>query len=84
MKAPIVLVAMVLAATPAVAQQSAHYKIESGAFNGSGLPLGNAVAQSSRFILTLDASGQAAGGVTMTSPSLNATGGLTGSFPPSG
>ncbi len=78
----LVYVAALLVAGPTLAQESAHYRIESAVFNAGGRPAGGVVAQSPSYLVSLDAIGDAAIGSGVTSPGFALDGGLVGSFPP--
>ena len=49
----LVYVAALLVAGPALAQESAHYKLESGVFNAGGRPVDGVVSQSASYLLSL-------------------------------
>jgi hypothetical protein len=78
----VLCLAACLVAGPAMAQQSAHYTIESASFNGEGSPAGGVIAQSAHYTLSMDSTGDAVIGSGLTGPGHGLDGGLVGSYPP--
>jgi hypothetical protein len=80
----IMILVMLVAAWPVMAQSSASFKLEEHAFNTGGHPLDGAVFTSTSFKVSLDAIGDAALGSTMSSASFRMDGGFVGTYPPPG
>lgn len=81
---PTALFALLLAAGPALAQQSASYRVSDQTLNAGGRPEGGAIAVSPSYRVTLDALGEAAAGSTLAAASYRVDGGFTATYPPPG
>jgi hypothetical protein len=78
-------VALALAASaPALAQQSASYKLTESAVNAGGRPVNGAGAASASFRVSFDAIGDAVSGATLASASYRVGSGFVAWFPPPG
>ena len=71
-------------ALPALAQQSASFKLTEHAFNAGGNPEQGLVLDSTSFRVTLDAIGDSVATIGMTSPSFHMDGSFGLSYPPPG
>lgn len=80
----ILIGAAALAALPALAQQSASFRISDHAVNAGGHPQQATVVSSASFRVTLDSLGDGVLGTAMASASFHADGGFTGTYPPPG
>lgn len=80
----LVLFLGLLIALPAVAQESASYKLAEHTFNAGGNPSDGIVLASASYRITLDAIGDSVVGVRLGSSSFRIDGGFVGSFPPPG
>ena len=77
-----IYLAALLVAAPALAQESAHFKLDTAVFNAGGRPADGVVAQSASYLLSLDSIGDAALGSGLTSPGFALDGGLASSYRP--
>lgn len=91
MKRRVVLLALVtlgslagFAATAAVAQSSASYKLEEQVLNAGGHPINGNTMNSSHFRMTLDSIGEAVVGVGIGSASYAVDSGFDSAYPPPG
>ena len=83
MKRTLILVGMFVA-VPALAQQSASYKLGEHAFNAGGHPAQGTVLSSSSYRVTLDALGDGVVGRNLASASYRMDGGFIAGYPPPG
>jgi hypothetical protein len=80
----IVIVILMLATWPVLAQTSTSFKAEENVFNAGGHPSGGAVMASTGFRITLDAIGESVGGSGLSSASFRMDGGFGAAYRPPG
>jgi hypothetical protein len=80
----IMIVLLLVAPWPALAQTSASFKLEEHVFNAGGHPLDGTVFTSASFKVSLDAIGDAAPGGGFSGASFHMDGGFVGWYPPPG
>ena len=78
------LAGVAVAGAPALAQQSASYKLTESAVNAGGRPVNGAGASSASYRVSFDAIGDAAAGGTLSSASYRVGSGFVAWFPPPG
>lgn len=69
---------------PALAQQSASYKLQESVLNAGGHPAQGTVLSSASFKIKLDSIGEGLAGIALGSASYHADGGFVGAYPPPG
>jgi hypothetical protein len=84
MRKPAVLTVLLLSVIPALAQQSASYKLNESVFNGGGNPSQGAVLSSASFRIKLDSMGEGLLGTALGSASFRVDGGFAAAYPPPG
>jgi hypothetical protein len=80
----IMIIVMMLAAWPALAQTSTSFKVEEHVFNAGGHPSDGDVMASTGFRITLDAIGESVGGSGLNSASFRMDGGFGVAYSPPG
>ena len=78
------ILAAVLLAFPALAQESASYKLSEHTFNAGGHPADGVVLTSMSYKITLDAIGDSVAGRNLASASYHMDGGFVVGYPPPG
>ena len=82
MRRPLALLILLLVVSPALAQQSASFKLEEHTFNAGGNPNQGVFPASASFRFTLDSLGENAVAIGLTSPSFQLDSGFPTAYPP--
>jgi len=84
MKRLLLLMFLVAGLLPAMAQESASFKLKEFVFNGGGHPVGGVVLSSPNFHVTLDSFGEGLAATAVSGPSFHMDAGLVAAYPPPG